>query len=539
LNEAAPLAQEAGDSLMQTCSDRREFLRSIGKTAALGTLGALAPAKSLFSATDKPYLSAAQTFLDTIIEKGTDRYGKKQTPVFCLALDPETHAPPKPPVKIDWHYARSFEFLYRDFGYYWKSHLHGSGLIYDQGTIRALYVLTSATGKPEYAKAADAYLNFFLENMVSQQTGMFGWGEHIFYNVFLDYIIGGGFTVRGSRNFLFAHELERWTTIYDLMWDKSPEKTLAEIEAIYEYKIIDYETFTNNRHSDYYAGRRTGDVLTFVKHSGLFAHAFAFLHSKTSESKYLQWARKMADLFWNQRDAQTGLVRSSIERKDEPPAAGEMALASLFLLRAYQWHPDSVFAERAVAYVKAYHKHFQADGDGRFRESVDGGGKDLKPGQYAEYWEAPIRQAKAAVLAYSLTKDSTALELADKVIMRLTPEMGFNTIIIRSLISDEVEARSCALSTAIDLYEVTGERKYLDKALALADDAIRRFLYRGLFVSSMQLHPEGDKSLRVRVYDARSGAGWLASNLIRLQRDLDATQAGRFKKFDKLERIYD
>jgi hypothetical protein len=524
---------------MQTCSDRRQFLTSIGKAVTIGTLGTLAPAESLFSATDKPYLSAAQTFLDTIIEKGTDRYGKMQTPVFCLALDPETHAPPKAPAKIDWQYARSFEFLYRDFGYYWKSHLHGSGLIYDQGTMRALYALTGATGKPQYAKAADAYLNFFLENMVSQQTGMFGWGEHIFYNVFLDYIIGGGFTVRGNRNFLFAHELERWTTIYDLMWDKSPEKTIAEIEAIYEYKIIDYETFTNNRHSDYYSGRRTGDVLTFVKHSGLFAHAFAFLHSKTSESKYLQWARKMADLFWNQRDPKTNLVRSSIERTDEPPAAGEMALAALFLLRAYQWHPDSVFAERAVAYVKAYQKHFQADEAGRFRESVDGGGKDLKPGQYAEYWEAPIRQAKAAVLAYSLTKDSTTLELADRVIMRLTPEMGFNTIIIRSLVSDEVEARSCALSTAIDLYEVTGEKKYLDKAMTLADDAVRRFLYRGLFVSSMQLYPEGDKSVRARVYDARSGAGWLALNLIRLQRDLDATQAGRFKKFDKLERIYD
>ena len=61
-----------------------------------------------------------------------------------------------------------------------------------------------------------------------------------------------------------------------LTWEKSPEKTQAEIEAIYEYKIIDYETFINNRHSDYFSGRRTGDVLTFVKHSGLFAHAFAF-----------------------------------------------------------------------------------------------------------------------------------------------------------------------------------------------------------------------------------------------------------------------
>ena len=55
----------------------------------------------------------------------------------------------------------------------------------------------------------------------------------------------------------------------------------------------------------------------------------------------------------------------------------------------------------------------------------------------------------------------------------------------------------------------------------------------------MQLHPEGDKSARTRVYDGRTGAGWLALNLIRLQRDTDATQAGRFRKMDRLEPIYD
>jgi uncharacterized protein YyaL (SSP411 family) len=117
--------------------------------------------------------------------------------------------------------------------------------------------------------------------------------------------------------------------------------------------------------------------------------------------------------------------------------------------------------------------------------------------------------------------------------------MTVNTVVIRSLISDEIEARCCALSAALDLYEATADRKYLIKAQQLGDDAIRRFLYRGLFVSSMQVYPQGDKTVRTRVYDARTGAGWLALNLLRLQRDSDDTAAGRFKKFDKLERIYD
>ena len=147
--------------------------------------------------------------------------------------------------------------------------------------------------------------------------------------------------------------------------------------------------------------------------------------------------------------------------------------------------------------------------------------------------------AKSAVLAYSLSGDANMLELAGDIASRITPEIKFNTIIQRSLISDEVESRAVALSTLLDGYEVTADRKYLTLAKELADDAIRRFLYRGLFVSSMQLYPEGDKSVRTRVYDGRTAAGWLALNLIRLQRHNKAIETGRFRKKDKLDLIYD
>ena len=485
------------------------------------------------------FIDSARQFLDTMTEKGTDRYGKKHTPLFCLSLDPETHAPPKPPSNIDMQYARSFEYLFRDYGYYWKSHLHSAGPIYDQGTIRALYALSDGTGSPKYRRAADGFLDFFLTNMVSEQTGMFGWGEHVFYNVFLDHMIGGAFVVRGNRNFTFEHELERWTTIYDVTWQKDQEKTLNEIEAIFEYKIHDPETWINNRHSDYFAGRRTGDTLTFIKHSGLFAHAFAFLYSKTSDKKHLDWANKSADLFWGHRDPRTNLVRGCIQRKEEPVAPEELAQLVLFLLRAYQWHPEPRFAEYAVAYLEAYRKYFSIDDKGKFRAVVAPDGTDAKPGQIAEYWEGPIRMAKAAVLAHSLTGNRSALELATLIVDNLTPDMAFKTVIIRSLISDEVETRNCCIGAALDLYEVTGNQQHLKKAQLLADDAIKKYQYRGLYVSSMQLFPEGDKTVRTKIYDGRSGAGWLALNLIRLQRDTNATESGTFKKFDKLERIYD
>jgi uncharacterized protein YyaL (SSP411 family) len=501
--------------------------------------GGLALPLVMAKATPGPYFAGAREFLDTMITKGTDRFGRKLTPVFCLSLDPETYAPPKAPEKVDWEYRRDFEHLYRDYGYYWKSHLHSSDLIYDQGTIRALYAASEISGDPKYARAASDYLDFFLGNLVSEQTGIFGWGEHVFYNVFTDYIIGGAFTVRSVHKFSYDHELERWTTIYDLFWPKSPEKTLAEIDALYAYKIHDPQTFINNRHSDYYSGRVTSDTLTFIKHSGLFAHAWSLAYSKTHDAKYLEWAKKAADLFWGYRDPRTNLVRNCVQRKDEPSASAELGMVCLFLLRAYQWQPEQMFVDRAVAYLRAYQKYFSTAEHGVYREEVATDGTDRKPGQVSPIWEAPLRIAKAAVLAHSITHDTGLLQIADGIMDRVTPEMAVSSVVQRSLISDEVEARSCALSTAIDLYELTGDRKYLDKARALADHTLRKFLYRGLFVSSMQLHPEGDKTVRTRVYDGRTGAGWLALNLIRLQRNSDLTDSGRFRKMPRLERVYD
>lgn len=509
---------------------RRQLLTVAGASGALLAAGA--------EVSHGRYLGAAREFLDTLTTKGTDRYGRKSTPLFCLSLDPETYSPPRPPKNIDRQYAISFEYLHRDFGYYWKSHLHSSNLIYDQGTIRALYALSDATQDNRYSGAADACLKFFLDNMVSEQTGIFGWGEHIFYNVFLDYMIGGAFTVRNSRNFSFNHELERWTTIYDLLWEKNSAKALTEIESLYEYKVHDPNTFIFNRHSDYYSGRRTSDTLTFIKHSGLFVHAFAFAFSKTGERKYLEWAKQMTNLFWEIRHPQTNLVRNCVQREKEDIAVGELALLILFLLRAYQWHPEPVFLDRALAYLEAYEKYFLVKGKG-FRDQVQPDGTDQKPGVFAALWQGPMRMAKAAVLAYSLSQEKQPLELAQAVVDQISPDMETDTVVERSLVSDEIEFRSCALSTTIDLYEVTADRKYLEKAQALAEDAIGRFLYRGLFVSTLQLDPEGDKSARTRVYDARSGAGWFTLNLIRLQRDSNLTQVGRFAKYDRLERIYD
>ena len=60
--------------------NRRELL------AGIAAAGLVRPAAAANEMKGK-YFESAKLFLDTMMEKGTDRYGKKHTPLFCLSLD--------------------------------------------------------------------------------------------------------------------------------------------------------------------------------------------------------------------------------------------------------------------------------------------------------------------------------------------------------------------------------------------------------------------------------------------------------------------
>lgn len=59
----------------------------------------------------------------------------------------------------------------------------GSNLIHDEATLKTLYALASAWNRPDYAVAADRYLQHFASHCTNTATGLFPWGEHSFWHL--------------------------------------------------------------------------------------------------------------------------------------------------------------------------------------------------------------------------------------------------------------------------------------------------------------------------------------------------------------------
>lgn len=159
------------------------------------------------------------------------------------------------------------------------------------------------------------------------------WGEHLYYHFFRD-------EVAAERK---NHELLEWTPPWDLLWDASPEATRKEIAAIRYHFYGDDPSALFNRHASWSKAeyqRPRGQP--WIKHSGLYAHAFMFLYSKTNDARWLQWSRGAGALYWNHRNPENNLTLGCIgdPRPSTQDASSQMPALAYWLHKAYRANPN-------------------------------------------------------------------------------------------------------------------------------------------------------------------------------------------------------
>jgi hypothetical protein len=228
------------------------------------------------------YRRAVRLFLDTIIEKGTDRYGKERSPLFAAMLDLDTMALPAVTLPPD---------------YFTRSDLPeavghgipdppvgvrptdraplGSNLEHDIMLLKTLYAFSRLTGEPRYARHADQVLAFWLRRCQSQATGLMYSGEHASWNFVTDQ--GYGDTYEVFRRFPF------WENLYAI----APERALRFAEGLWLHQIGNRRVGDYSRHAAIPRhGPATGAA--YPRHAGFYIWAYANAYAQTRDPKYIE-----------------------------------------------------------------------------------------------------------------------------------------------------------------------------------------------------------------------------------------------------------
>jgi hypothetical protein len=411
-----------------------------------------------------------------------------------------------------------------------------------------MFLMSELTANKTYSTAANNYIDYYLKNLVDKK-GLFWWGGHRHYDVFKDKMTG---------------HLENWHEIHggiqiqwEKLWQINPDAVKKEIEAIWQWQVINKVTGETNRHDDGLQG------CDFAFTSGSMIDAFAFLFTKTKDAVWLDRAKLLANYFWNLRDKDTNLIA------ERPNAGASRFDGSAFatditgpychsLLKTYLMTKEDMFKEQAIAYLAAYNKYGFDKQSGKFWGALKLDGSPIagprlpassepeqfgnnqqyaqyEPRGYLDLWqpyilgsEFPIETAQCYALAYRITKNPEMLTASERFAecIEKTPTEAKETEIswyaeYKKTFGKQgtyADKYGQTISFFIDMYSLTDKQKYLELAEKFADEAIAKLYVNGMFKG----HPAKP------YYESIDGVGCLMYSLI----ELDEVLKGKTQNLD-------
>jgi hypothetical protein len=473
----------------------KQMMRNLMKLAIVLSLMVVMAAGGCVRSTKEPnapYFTAVKTCLDNLIKNGRDDYGIVKSPIFVSILDVNLRVCPQNPLPLD----EQWRVIRRE-----RRNPAGSNLYSDQPLIHTMFLMSELSSDKAYHDAATDYIKYYLVNLVDPK-GLFWWGGHRHYDVFTDTMTG---------HLLNWHELHGGIEIqWETLWQVNPDAVRKEIEAIWQWHVIDKKTGETNRHDDGLKG------CDFPFTSGSYIEAFSFLYTKTKDAVWLDRAKLLANYFWNLRNKETDLIA------ERPNAGSERFDGSAFatditgpychnLLRAYLLTRDQLFKQQAIAYLAAYNKYGYDEKSGKFWGALKLDGHPIpgprlpastepeqfgnaeqygqyEPRGYLDLWEPYIlgsefslETAQCCALAYRLTRDPAMLiavvRFADWI--EKTPtnvqetEVSWYAEYYKTYgkMGTYAEKYGRTISFYIDMHALTGKKKYLHLA--------QKFLFAG------------------------------------------------------------
>ncbi|MGB9606647.1 MAG: hypothetical protein ACPL88_12295, partial [Bryobacteraceae bacterium] len=297
---------------------------------------ALAVLGTAEAAPRETYLKAVRNFLDTMIERGTDRYGAVHSPLFAAMLDLDTLSLPVTSLPVE---ALRWRPQIQAIGYGLPDPPVGvrpgdrapvgNNLEHDIMLLRALYEFSELTGEGRYAQHADACLRFWLLNCQSPATGLMYSGEHASWDFYHEQ--GYADTYEVYRRFPF------WGKLYAM----DPARALRFADALWMAQLGDKRVGDYSRHARISAyGPDTGAA--YPRHAGFYIWAYANAYAQTRDPKFVERVELLIESRTSLRPQPYSLL---IE-----PGAWRPERSSDPTLRALLWEAAALVPSRTEAW---------------------------------------------------------------------------------------------------------------------------------------------------------------------------------------------
>lgn len=437
------------------------------------------------------YLGYVTSFLDTMIEEGTDRYGDVHSPVFVGMLEIDTHQHPG-------GYIPSIPGQRMGDRPFW-----GANLVHDRPLLEAMTYVSDYAGKTKYRDAARAYLEFYLKNCTDTPTGLWPWGEHVYWDFYRD---------QHSTDRL-EHETQGMSPFgfWETAWEIAPDAVLGEASGLINH-VFDLDTFAFNRHADITRvlpdPRPAGlKGLDFQVHGARYLRMWAFAWSKSHEDTYYGWIERMADYWEDCRLKDSGMLPVLSKYAWRPalrPTVDGTLSAGIAMLEAAELLEETELAKKlrrqGTTYVELVAAH-----DSPLPEKVGFdtgyGGVSILNRQIHDRPVTGFVGNATRMFAYRMTGDKRHLQTAREIAeayaaIEEVPDYDH----LRAEVFGQL------IHMMLDMYEFDPAPCWLTAAEKFGRTGIERFYSNGLFRGATNQW----------IYDSQLGPGSLVHGLVRL-----------------------
>jgi len=386
--------------------------------------------------------------------------------------------------------------------------------------LRTLHAFAEVRDRPEYAAAADSYVERFVTECLDTETGLFPWGEHAYWHLEAE-------TVGPDTDDVHIHDHLRQVPLW--LWEEIAavdENAVEQFADALEYHWNDPDRPEYNRHAPIDEDRRwpVDDERSydFPRHGGHFVFDWSFAYRRRGREAHRRQIERMLDYWWEKRH-ESGLLMLESRGNTVLSPKQTLSLAATLLQTAETMTdaaPDlaETMRHRGETYVDGFLAAPHDLENGVFplgcrRSDVEAGTFDSRgadpdnnelaamPIWGSAYGQNPASMyGLASLLAWRHCGEEGLLAWARAAARRYAAEPFPDGVAVPA------KDAGHAVGLFADLYDVTGDDVWLERGEELADEVVERYLDAPL--------PRG--AAGIDWYESQMGPGFLINNLARI-----------------------